>query len=167
MCRSPPEIDYLPRNHKHNSERTLAPPRRAPPPASTRLSHDTRHIAATMAGDLFELLVDFQPDSAQLKNKRDYDFHARKFVSELNNVSSSQWQKHADTPQDLLTVCAVKIALMSLLTPAATEPHGQLNSLRFFTSSSHPRHRRQAQRPRFTPARRRGLEQAGAIPRDF
>ena len=63
-----------------------------------------------MAGDLFELLVDFQPDSAQLKNKRDYDFHARKFVSELNNVSSSQWQKHADTPQDLLTVCAVKIA---------------------------------------------------------
>lgn len=58
-----------------------------------------------MAGDLFELLVEFQPDSPDLKHKRDYDQQARKFVSELNNVSASQWQKGADTPQDLLTVC--------------------------------------------------------------
>ncbi|OAL01262.1 hypothetical protein IQ06DRAFT_293363 [Phaeosphaeriaceae sp. SRC1lsM3a] len=57
-----------------------------------------------MAVDLVELLLEFQPDSPELKHKRDYDQQARKFVSELSNVSASQWQKGADSPQDALTL---------------------------------------------------------------
>jgi COP9 signalosome complex subunit 3 len=58
-----------------------------------------------MSADLVSLLLQFQPDSPQLRQKREYDQQARNFVSQLANVSPSHWQKGADTPQDVLTVC--------------------------------------------------------------
>jgi COP9 signalosome complex subunit 3 len=58
-----------------------------------------------MTADLVNLCLQFQPESPELKQKRDYDQQARNFVSQLSNVSPAHWQKGADTPQDVLTVC--------------------------------------------------------------
>ncbi|KAH4203988.1 hypothetical protein HBH96_000730 [Parastagonospora nodorum] len=57
-----------------------------------------------MSADLVNLLLQFQPDAPEVKQRRDYDQAARNFVSQLSNISSSHWQKGADTPQDVLTV---------------------------------------------------------------
>jgi COP9 signalosome complex subunit 3 len=64
-----------------------------------------------MSADLISLLLQFQPDSPQLKQRREYDQQARNFVSQLSNVSPSHWQKGADTPQDVLTVSGLLKAL--------------------------------------------------------
>jgi hypothetical protein len=64
-----------------------------------------------MSADLVSLLLQFQPDSPQLKQRREYDQQARNFVSQLSNVSPSHWQKGADTPQDVLTVSGLLKAL--------------------------------------------------------
>jgi COP9 signalosome complex subunit 3 len=58
-----------------------------------------------MSGDLLTVLLQFQPDSEELKQRRDYDQAARSFVSQLNNISASHWSKGVDTPQDVLAVC--------------------------------------------------------------
>jgi COP9 signalosome complex subunit 3 len=58
-----------------------------------------------MAADLLSVLLQFQPESAEVKHKRDYDQQARNFVSQLSNISAAHWQKGADTPQDVLKVC--------------------------------------------------------------
>jgi hypothetical protein len=57
-----------------------------------------------MSGDLLNLLLQFQPESPEVKEKREYDQAARNFVSQVSNISPSHWQKGADTAQDVLTV---------------------------------------------------------------
>jgi COP9 signalosome complex subunit 3 len=69
-----------------------------------------------MSGDLVSLLLQFQPDAPELKQKREYDQAARNFVSQVSNIPASHWQKGADTPQDVLTVCFQHQALQALLT---------------------------------------------------
>jgi COP9 signalosome complex subunit 3 len=59
-----------------------------------------------MSGDLLNLLLQFQPEAPELKDRREYDHAARSFVQQVTNVSPLQWQKGADTPQDVLKVCA-------------------------------------------------------------
>lgn len=62
-----------------------------------------------MAESLLQILLQFQPGSLELKQKRDYDQAARNFVSQVSNISSTHWQKGVDTPNDVLTVryCSV------------------------------------------------------------
>ncbi|KAF1916104.1 hypothetical protein BDU57DRAFT_573758 [Ampelomyces quisqualis] len=57
-----------------------------------------------MAADLLSTLLQFQPGSADVQQKRDYDQQARGFVSQLSSISAAHWQKGGDTPQDVLTV---------------------------------------------------------------
>ncbi|KAF1945779.1 hypothetical protein EJ02DRAFT_473705 [Clathrospora elynae] len=57
-----------------------------------------------MSAELVSLLLQFQPDSPQLKTRLDYDRAARNFVSQVSNISASHWSKGADTPQDVLTI---------------------------------------------------------------
>ncbi|KAF2027902.1 hypothetical protein EK21DRAFT_114390 [Setomelanomma holmii] len=57
-----------------------------------------------MTADLVTVLLQFQPESPELKQRRDYDQAARSFVSQLSNISASHWSKGADTPQDVLAV---------------------------------------------------------------
>jgi COP9 signalosome complex subunit 3 len=59
-----------------------------------------------MSGDLLNILLQFQPDAPELKQKRDYDQAARSFVLQVANISPSHWQKGADTPQDVFRVRA-------------------------------------------------------------
>lgn len=54
--------------------------------------------------ELASVLLQFQPDSPELKQKRDYDIAARNFVSQLANFPASHWLKGIDTPQDVFTV---------------------------------------------------------------
>ena len=57
-----------------------------------------------MASDLFTLLVSFQPDAPELKQKTKYDAEVRAFINQLHSVNSSYFLKGADTPQDVLEV---------------------------------------------------------------
>lgn len=57
-----------------------------------------------MAADIASILLQFQPESPELKQKRDYDLAARTFVSQLSNISAGHWVKGADTQQDVLTI---------------------------------------------------------------
>jgi COP9 signalosome complex subunit 3 len=59
-----------------------------------------------MSADLVNLLLQFQPDAPEVKQRREYDQQARNFVAQLSNVSPSHWQKGADTAQDVLAVCS-------------------------------------------------------------
>ncbi len=58
-----------------------------------------------MSADLMNILLQFQPESPELKHRRDYDQAARNFVQQLSNISQGHWVKGADTQQDVLTVC--------------------------------------------------------------
>jgi COP9 signalosome complex subunit 3 len=57
-----------------------------------------------MSSDLLTLLLQFQPEAPELKDRREYDLAARNFVQQVTTISPLQWQKGADTPQDVLTV---------------------------------------------------------------
>ncbi|KAF1930280.1 uncharacterized protein M421DRAFT_369933 [Didymella exigua CBS 183.55] len=57
-----------------------------------------------MAVELPRLLLQFQPDSEDLKSRQKYDQAAKAFVRQLDSVSASHWSKDADTPQDVLEI---------------------------------------------------------------
>ncbi|KAF1848546.1 uncharacterized protein K460DRAFT_334779 [Cucurbitaria berberidis CBS 394.84] len=57
-----------------------------------------------MSAELTSILLQFQPESPEVKQKRDYDQAARSFVAQLANISAGHWLKAADTPQDVLEV---------------------------------------------------------------
>ena len=57
-----------------------------------------------MSAELIAVLLQFQPDAPELKQRREYDQAARSFVSQLSTLSASHWLKGVDTPQDVLTV---------------------------------------------------------------
>jgi COP9 signalosome complex subunit 3 len=57
-----------------------------------------------MSTDLVSILLQFQPDAAEIKQRREYDQAARNFVTQLSNISSGHWAKTADTPDDVLEV---------------------------------------------------------------
>jgi COP9 signalosome complex subunit 3 len=57
-----------------------------------------------MAVELPALLLQFQPESEDLKSRQKYDQAAKAFVKQLDNVSASHWSKGADTPQDVLEI---------------------------------------------------------------
>lgn len=57
-----------------------------------------------MTADLVNVLLQFQPDDPEFKKNLHYDQAARNFISQLQNVSASHWNKGADTPQDVLTI---------------------------------------------------------------
>ncbi|KAF2819768.1 hypothetical protein CC86DRAFT_412689 [Ophiobolus disseminans] len=57
-----------------------------------------------MAESLLQVLLQFQPEAPEVKQKRDYDQAARNFSAQVSNISSSHWQKGADTSSDVLTV---------------------------------------------------------------
>lgn len=94
-----------------------------------------------MTVELPTLLLQFQPDSEELKSRQKYDQAARQFVKQLDNVSASHWSKGADTPQDVLEVDNSYICGEVGLTSADSEPRRQLNSLCFRTPPPHLRRR--------------------------
>ncbi|KAF2259456.1 hypothetical protein CC78DRAFT_537069 [Lojkania enalia] len=51
---------------------------------------------------LLNLLLSFQPDAPELRQKRDYDSQVRSFVNQVANIPGQHYQKGADTPQDVL-----------------------------------------------------------------
>ena len=57
-----------------------------------------------MTVELPALLLQFQPESEELRSRHKYDQAARGFVKQLDNVSTPHWLKSADTPQDVLEV---------------------------------------------------------------
>lgn len=57
-----------------------------------------------MSADLITILLQFQPEAEELKQRQKYDQAARNFVSQLNNISQPHWLKGADTPEDVLEV---------------------------------------------------------------
>ncbi|KAI4942033.1 hypothetical protein J4E91_010420 [Alternaria rosae] len=57
-----------------------------------------------MSAELTSILLSFQPDSPDLVKRREYDSKARSFVTQLNNIPSSQWSKGANTNQDILSI---------------------------------------------------------------
>ncbi|KAH8724492.1 hypothetical protein GQ44DRAFT_708766 [Phaeosphaeriaceae sp. PMI808] len=57
-----------------------------------------------MSADLVSILLQFQPEAAELKQKREYDQAARSFVLQLSNISSSHWLKGAENSQDVLAL---------------------------------------------------------------
>jgi hypothetical protein len=118
-----------------------------------------------MASDLLSVAVAFQPDAAENKSRRVYDERARAFVTQLNNISQSQWQKGADTQQDVLAVCAAHGILWAPLTFLDTQPRGELDSLRLRPPPPHRSLR--APRPRDISTGRRLVEQAGAMAGDI
>ena len=63
-----------------------------------------------MSAEFTSILLQFQPESPELKQRRDYDQAARSFVSQLANISAGHWLKAADTPQDVLTVSLLQSA---------------------------------------------------------
>ncbi|KZM25342.1 hypothetical protein ST47_g3537 [Ascochyta rabiei] len=63
-----------------------------------------------MTADLTTILLQFQPEAAELKSRQKYDQAARQFVIQLNGTSASQWLKGADTPQDILNPAVHSIA---------------------------------------------------------
>jgi hypothetical protein len=119
-----------------------------------------------MSSDLLTLLLQFQPEAPELKDRREYDLAARNFVQQVTTISPLQWQKGADTPQDVLTVCACHKATQTSLTCLGTRPRRQLDSLRVRPPPSHRIHRRQAQHSRLPQAWRPAVEQAGAMAGD-
>jgi hypothetical protein len=142
---------------QQDSDQTITPLRRLHP---TRRPLDlTPRITITnMSADLVNILLSFQPESPELKQKLEYDQQARSFVAQLSNISASHWQKGADTPQDVLEVSAYHEALHIPLIALDTESRGQLNSLCLRPPPAHPCHRREAQRPRHTQTRGRAVD---------
>ncbi|KAL6707557.1 hypothetical protein ACN47E_003906 [Coniothyrium glycines] len=57
-----------------------------------------------MSAELVSILLQFQPDAPELKQRREYDKAAYAFALQLANISSSHWAKGADTQQDVLAV---------------------------------------------------------------
>ncbi|KAL1644300.1 hypothetical protein SLS61_008903 [Didymella pomorum] len=57
-----------------------------------------------MAVELPALLLQFQPESDEVKSRQKYDQAAKAFVKQLDNVSASHWSKGADTAQDVLEI---------------------------------------------------------------
>lgn len=60
--------------------------------------------AAIMSAELVTILLQFQPDAPEVKQRRDYDAAARAFLVQLSNIPAAHWAKGADTQQDVLTV---------------------------------------------------------------
>jgi hypothetical protein len=151
---------------QQSSDQTITPQRRLYP---TRRLLDTTPLITTanMSADLVNILLSFQPESPELKQKLEYDQQARSFVAQLSNISASHWQKGADTPQDVLEVSAYHEMLDTSLTTLDTEPRGQLNSLRLRPPPAHPCHRREAQCSRHTQTRGRVMDQIGALAGDI
>lgn len=118
-----------------------------------------------MAVELPALLLQFQPESEDLKSRQKYDQAAKAFVKQLDNVSASHWSKGADTPQDVLEVSRLNGCRFPKLTFADSQPHSQLDSLRL--RSPPPHFRRCRQEVHRCCTGRRIMEQAGAIPRDL
>lgn len=57
-----------------------------------------------MTVELPTLLLQFQPESEDVKSRQKYDQAAKAFVKQLDNISASHWSKGTDTPQDVLEV---------------------------------------------------------------
>jgi COP9 signalosome complex subunit 3 len=57
-----------------------------------------------MSAELASLLLSFQPDDPELKQKRDYDTSARNFVQQVAAIADQHFLKGANTPQDILEV---------------------------------------------------------------
>jgi hypothetical protein len=145
------------------NDQTATPQRLVTPPRSTHLALPT---TAIMTADLVTVLLQFQPESPELKQRRDYDQAARSFVSQVSNISASHWSKGADTPQDVLTVRNALLTVEALLTRQGTQSCCQLNSVRLCPPPPHLRARRQALSTGHTQAWRCNMEQASAVSRD-
>ncbi|KAF1949316.1 hypothetical protein CC80DRAFT_429572 [Byssothecium circinans] len=57
-----------------------------------------------MSGELLNVLLGFQPQAPELRERREYDKHAREFLDALHKIAPSYFLKGADTPQDILNV---------------------------------------------------------------
>lgn len=83
-----------------------------------------------MAAELPTLLLQFQPESEELRSRQKYDQAARQFVKQLDNVSSSHWLKGAETPQDVLEVGEAVRRIGLGLTERDPQPRSELDSVR-------------------------------------
>jgi hypothetical protein len=92
-----------------------------------------------MTLELPTLLLQFQPDSEDVKSRQKYDQAAKAFVKQLDNVSALHWSKGADTPQDVLEVSRLNGYSSPALTLADSQPRSQLNSLRLHPPPPHLR----------------------------
>ncbi|KAF2640018.1 hypothetical protein P280DRAFT_490416 [Massarina eburnea CBS 473.64] len=57
-----------------------------------------------MSGELLSVLLGFQPEAPELRERREYDRQAREFVEHLSKIGTAHFLKGADTPQDFLDV---------------------------------------------------------------
>lgn len=98
-----------------------------------------------MSAELVSILLQFQPDAPELKQRREYDTAARAFVLQLSNISASHWLKGADTQQDVLEVRAFWYSrlIRTVLILAGTQPLSEHNSVRLRPPSPHRRDRRE------------------------
>lgn len=117
-----------------------------------------------MAVELPAVLLQFQPESEEVKSRQKYDQAAKAFVKQLDNVSAAHWSKGVDTPQDVLEVIRLNDCSCTRLTLADARPCSQLDSLRL--CSPPPHFRRRGQEVHRCRTWRRTMEQAGALPRD-
>ena len=90
-----------------------------------------------MAVELPALLLQFQPESEEVKSRQKYDQAAKAFVKQLDNVSASHWSKSADTPQDVLEASRLNDRGCRKLTLADPQPLSQLDSLRLRSPPPH------------------------------
>lgn len=77
-----------------------------------------------MSAELANLLLSFQPDAPELKQKLDYHKQSRSFVQEVSNVSGQHFLKGADTSQDVLEVPLTRHSMRPLLTFTGAQPRG-------------------------------------------
>ena len=116
-----------------------------------------------MSAELASILLQFQPEAPELKQRREYDQAARSFVSQLSNISASHWLKGLDTPQEILPVSSLNAVRIRLTDCVDSQPCSQLHRVRIRASPPHHRHRRQEDRTRFITAGRCIVEQSGAF----
>jgi len=57
-----------------------------------------------MAAELLNILLGFQADAPELQQKREYDRAAREFVTNISNISPSNYLKATEAPNDILGV---------------------------------------------------------------
>lgn len=94
-----------------------------------------------MTVELPTLLLQFQPESEDVKSRQKYDQAAKAFVKQLDNVSALHWSKGADTSQDVLEASRLNDSSCPKLTFADSQPRSQLDSLRLRSPPPHFRRR--------------------------
>jgi hypothetical protein len=134
-----------------------------PPPLPSRSTTGD----ATMSADLTTILLQFQPESEELRQRQKYDLAARSFVTQLNNISQSHWLKGADTPQDVLEVSYAPKCSSTMLTAPDTQSYRELHSIRLCSPPSHRCNHRQEDPTRLGEAWWFIMEQASAVSRDL